>query len=307
MKNILVLGGAGYIGTELCNQLSKNFNVFCYDTFWFGDYLNKKVKKINGDIRKINSKLFKNKDVIICLAYLSNDPSCEVDARQTWEIGPLSLNSILNLAVKNKIKKVIFASSGSIYGIKKEKRVTENLDLYPLTDYNKSKMICEKVLDSFKDKIKIISIRPATVCGFSKRLRLDVVLNLFCYQAYFKKKIIVTGGKQIRPLIHIKDMIRCYEFFIKKNLVGVYNLGTENKTILSLAKKVQKSIPCSLKIVKTNDPRSYRLDSTKLLRTGFKIKYNSDDAIKDLRFAFKKFKPSLKNWNLKWLKKKKII
>tara|TARA_B100001063_G_C16736452_1_gene542298 strand:- start:261 stop:1184 length:924 start_codon:yes stop_codon:yes gene_type:complete len=307
MRNILVLGGAGYIGTELCNHLSKNFKVFCYDTFWFGNYLNKKVKKINGDIRKIDSKLFKNKDVVICLAYLSNDPSCEVDARQTWEIGPLSLNSILNLAVKNKIKKVIFASSGSIYGIKKEKRVTENLDLYPLTDYNKSKMICEKVLESFKDKIKIISIRPATVCGFSKRLRLDVVLNLFCYQAYFKKKIIVTGGKQIRPLIHIKDMVRCYEFFIKKNLVGVYNLGTENKTILNLARNVQKLIPCSLKIVKTNDPRSYRLDSTKLLRTGFKIKYNSDDAIKDLKFAFKKFKPSTKNWNLKWLEKKRII
>jgi len=307
MKKILVLGGAGYVGTELCNYLSTKYKVFCLDTFWFGNYLDENVIKIKGDIRNINQKNFKNIDVVICLAYLSNDPTCELDARQTWEIGPLALNSILKKSIQNKVKKIIFASSGSIYGIKKEKKVTEKLELFPLTDYNKSKMICERVLESYKKQIKIISVRPATVCGFSKRLRLDVVLNLFCYQAYFKKKIIVTGGKQIRPLIHIKDMIRCYDFFIKKNITGIFNLGIENKSILSLAKKIQKKIPCKLKIVKSNDPRSYRLDSSKLIKSGFKTLYNSDDAIDDLVYNFKKFKPSKKNWNLKWLAEKKII
>lgn len=307
MKKILVLGGAGYVGTELCNYLISKYEVTCYDTFWFGNYLNKNIKTIKGDIRAINNKIFKNKDIVICLAYLSNDPSCELDARQTWEIGPLALDSIINKSIKNNVKKIIFASSGSVYGIKKERKVIEKLDLFPLTDYNKSKMICERVLESYKKKIKIVSIRPATVCGFSKRLRLDVVLNLFCYQAYFKKKITVTGGKQIRPLIHIKDMIRCYDFFIRKNITGTFNLGIENKNILSLAKKIQKKIPCKLEIKKSNDPRSYRLDSSKLIGLGFKTLYDSDDAINELINEFKNFKPSSRNWNLKWLTKKKII
>ncbi|MAH99271.1 MAG: NAD-dependent epimerase/dehydratase, partial [Euryarchaeota archaeon] len=208
-KRIVILGGAGYIGTSLCNYLvKKNYNVTCFDSFWFGDKLDKRVKKIRGDIRKNSFKFFKDKDVIINLAYLANDPLCEIDARGTWEIGPLAVYSSLEASLKYKVKKYIFASSGSIYGLKKEKKVTENLGLDPITDYNKSKMICEQVLKSFSDKIDTVSLRPATVCGSSPRLRLDVVLNLFCYQAYFEKKIKILGGNQIRPILHIDDMIR---------------------------------------------------------------------------------------------------
>ena len=285
MKKILIIGGAGYIGTELCNYLiKKKYNIICYDTFWFGNLLNKKIKKIKGDVRKLNIKIFKNVDTVINLAYLSNDPLCEVNARDTWESGPLATYQIMEACVKYKVKKFIFASSGSIYGLKKEKNVTENLGLDPITDYNKSKMICEKIIENYKSKLKTVILRPATVCGASKRLRLDVVLNLFCYQAYYEKKISVLGGSQIRPLLHIKDMIRAYEFFIKtKNMTGTFNVGFENISVKEIAKNVQKIIPSKIVTKKSNDPRSYRMNSDKLIKVGFKRKFNNLNAIKDLK------------------------
>lgn len=307
--NILIIGGAGYIGTNLCNYLSdKRFNITCLDTFWFGDFLNKRVKKIKADIRNFDFNKLGKFDCVIDLAYLSNDPLCEVDARHTWESGPLSVYKILEFCKKKKIKKFIFASSGSIYGLKKEKNVTEVLGLDPLTDYNKSKMICEKVVESYDKNLDTIIVRPATVCGASPRLRLDVVLNLFCYQAYFKKKISILGGKQTRPLVNIKDMIRSYEFFIKKNLKGCFNLGFENKTVEKIAKDVSKVIPCNISVLKSNDNRSYRINSDKILKAGFKPEFDSMDAIYELKNIFdNNFKPSTVNWNLNWLSRKKYI
>lgn len=307
--NILIIGGAGYVGTTLCNYLSqKNFTVSCLDTFWFGNFLNKNIKKIKADIRNFNFESLGKFDCVIDLAYLSNDPSCEVDARHTWESGPLAVYKILEFCKKRKIKKFIFASSGSIYGLKKEKKVTEELGLDPLTDYNKSKMICEKVVESYNKDLNTIIIRPATVCGYSPRLRLDVVLNLFCYQAYFKKKISILGGKQTRPLVNINDMVRSYEFFINKNLTGCFNLGFENKTVKQIALDVRKIIPCDISFLKSNDNRSYRINSDKILRAGFRSDFNSADAIYDLKNIFdNNFKPSEINWNLNWLSKKKYI
>ncbi len=309
MKKILIIGGGGYVGTELINYLSKKkFNIVCLDTFWFSTSINKKVKKIKLDIRKNNFNSFKGIDVVINLAYLSNDPLCEINARDTWEIGPLANYYILEACLKYKVKKYIFASSGSIYGLKKERKVTEELGLDPITDYNKSKMICEKVIQSYKDKIDTVILRPATVCGFSKRLRLDVVLNIFSYQAFFKKKITVFGGNQVRPLLHIKDMICAYEYFIKNNITGIFNIGFENIKISKIAKEVKKIIPCEIVSYKSNDPRSYRMNSEKLLKVGFKPKHNFKDAIKDLKISFENgFKPTKQNWNLNWLLKKKVI
>jgi nucleoside-diphosphate-sugar epimerase len=308
--NILIIGGAGYVGTNLCNYLSKkDFTVTCLDTFWFGDFLNKNVKKIKADIRTFNFERIGKYDCVIDLAYLSNDPLCEVDARHTWESGPLAVYKILEFCKKRKIKKFIFASSGSIYGLKKEKHVTEELGLDPLTDYNKSKMICEKVVESYNKDLNTVIVRPATVCGISPRLRLDVVLNLFCYQAFFKKKISVLGGKQTRPLVNIKDMVRSYEFFLnKKNLSGCFNLGFENKTVKEIALDVKKIIPCDISFLKSNDNRSYRINSDKILRAGFRPEFNSADAVYDLKNIFdNNFKPSQINWNLNWLSKKKYI
>ena len=307
--NILIIGGAGYVGTNLCNYLSdKNYKVTCLDTFWFGNFLNKKVKKIKADIRNFNFNKLEKFDSVINLAYLSNDPLCEVDARHTWESGPLAVYKILEFCKNKKIKKFIFASSGSIYGLKKEKNVTEELGLDPLTDYNKSKMICEKVVHSYNKYLNTIIVRPATVCGISPRLRLDVVLNLFCYQAYFKKKISILGGKQTRPLVNIKDMVRSYEFFLNKKLNGCFNLGFENKTVKEIAFDVKKIIPCDITVLKSNDNRSYRINSDKILSFGFRPEFNSIDAIHDLKTIFDdNFKPSDINWNLNWLSKKKLI
>lgn len=306
-KKILILGGAGYIGTVLCNYLAnKKYDITCIDTFWFGDYLNKKVRKIKKNINDFKLPNV-NYDIVINLAYLSNDPLCEMDARLTWESGPLATYKLLESLKKNKIKRFIFASSGSIYGLKKEKFVTEKLGLDPITDYNKSKMICEKVIESYSDSISSTIIRPATVCGFSPRLRLDTVLNIFCYQAFFNKRIKIFGGKQTRPLVHIMDMVRAYEFFINKNVSGCFNLGFENKSVKELALMVKRHIPCKVSTHKSDDIRSYRISSNKIKKIGFVEKFNANDAILEFKERFNYFKPSSKNWNLKWLTKKRIF
>ena len=215
---------------------------------------------------------------------------------------------MLEGCVKYKVKKFIFASSGSIYGLKNENKVTEELGLEPLTDYNKSKMICEKVLNSYSKKIKTVILRPGTVCGFSKRLRLDLLVNIFAYQAYFNKKINVNGGKQIRPIINIKDLMNAYEFFVKKNITGTFNVSYANKSVLEIAKMVSKIIPAKILLKKTLDPRSYRMDNSKLKKTGFNFNYNIETAIYELKKLFiKGFKPSEKNWNIKWLLKNNFV
>lgn len=305
-KKILIIGGAGYIGTVLCNYLvNKQYDITCVDTFWFGDFLDKRIKKIKKNINNFELPNIKY-EVVINLAYLSNDPLCELDARLTWESGPLSTYKLLESLKKNKIKRFIFASSGSIYGLKKEKLVTEDLGLDPITDYNKSKMICEKVVESYSDVISSTIVRPATVCGYSPRLRLDTVLNMFCYQAYYEKKIKIFGGSQTRPLVHIMDMVRSYEFFINNNFAGCFNLGFENKSVKELAAQVQKQIPCKIKIFKSDDKRSYRISSAKIKKIGFEENFSTNDAILELKQKFSSFRPSNQNWNLKWLSKKNL-
>jgi nucleoside-diphosphate-sugar epimerase len=216
---------------------------------------------------------------------------------------------IMEFAIKNKVKKFIYASSGSVYGVKKEKQVTEDLDLVPISVYNKTKMIAERVFMSFKDKIQINCIRPATVCGLSPRMRYDISVNLLTLQAIKKKQITVLGGNQIRPNIHIQDMIRLYEFFLKKKIPsGFYNAGFENMKIIDLAKMIQKKTNTKINIIKSNDPRSYRQDSSKLLKLGFKVKYSISDAIDEI-INLNKRKPirsNISNYTVKWMKKLKI-
>jgi len=285
-KNILITGGCGYIGSVLSELLlNEGYNITIIDTQWFGNVLKKKkfkILKINiSEIEKINLKGF---SAIIHLANIANDPAAELNPKLTWETNVLFMKKLLDQAVKYRVKKFIYASSGSVYGLKKEKKVTENLSLVPISDYNKSKMIAEKVLESYKNKIKFYSIRPATVCGYSNNMRFDVSVNMFVYQAIKQKSIHVLGGQQIRPNIHIKDLCRVFLHFLKKKLKpGYYNAGFENLKIYEIAKKISKKIKCKIKVKKsTLDPRSYRQDSTKLLNTGFKPKYSVDYAIQEL-------------------------
>ena len=211
-------------------------------------------------------------------------------------------------AIKNKVKKIIFLSSGSVYGVKKEKKVTENLTLNPISVYNKTKMIAERVFLSFKDKINIICMRPATVCGFSERLRLDLTVNKLTFDAFYKKKIYVDGGSQIRPNIHIKDLISAIDYVVytkKKLRHNIYNVGFENLKISEIANKIKNKIGAKIIVNKKRDIRSYRQDSSRLLKTGFRPKYNVDTAINELIHFFKsksKFSFTKKNFNLQRMK-----
>ncbi len=306
---IFISGGSGYTGTILVKKLlENNHKVISFDTQWFGNHLkkHKNLKIIKDDIRNIKKYSLKGIDKFIHLANIANDPSVDLAPSLSWEVNVLAIKEILDLCIKNRIKHFIYASSGSVYGVKKEKKVTEDLELVPISTYNKTKMIAEKVIQSYDKYLKYHIIRPSTVCGFSPRMRLDVTVNMFAYQALKNKEITVFGGKQIRPNIHIKDLTNVYLHFLNNKNVpsGIYNAGFENLKLIDIAKKVSKIIPCKIKIKKNFDIRSYRQNSDKLLKTGFKKKYSVEDAIFDIKNNYQIIKKLdiKKSFTVKWLK-----
>ncbi len=309
--NILVTGGCGYTGSILVPfLLKKGHRVTVIDTMWFGNFLkkNNKLTVLKKDIRNLSNFSFAKFDTIVHLANIANDLSVELSPVLSWEVNVLAGQQIIQKAYNQGIKHFIYASSGSVYGIKKEKKVTENLDCYPLSTYNKTKMVAESIFLNHKNEMQVHCIRPATVCGVSPRLRLDVSVNLLTYQAVKKKEIKVLGGSQIRPNIHINDLINVYYHFIKNPSLdsGCYNAGFENLSIKNLAIKIKKQTKCKIKIIKnTNDPRSYRQCSDKLLKTGFAPEFGVDFAIIELikKFRNKKFKESEQNFTVNWMKK----
>ena len=316
MNKILITGGCGYVGSVLVPKLLKlNYKVIVLDTQWFGINLkkNKNLTIIKKDVRNISSKDLNGVKTVYHLASIANDPMGALDPELTWEISCLGTMKLLEASLKNKVKKIIYASSSSVYGIKKEKKVVENLSLEPISIYNKAKMVAERILLSYSDKINISIIRPATVCGISSRMRFDVSVNMLTYQALKNKKITVFGGDQVRPNIHIDDLVDLYIFFLKNNkrLNGIFNAGFENLSIKQIAKNISKEIKSNIIFLKnTNDKRSYRVDSSKLKNVGFKPKKNVMIAIKELKkyFNAQSVKKVNKNsFSIDWLKKKKIF
>ena len=309
---ILITGGCGYVGTELVKSLiQKKIFVKVIDLMWFDSpliYLKSKYLKIlKKDYRDINAFDLKNIDCVIHLANVANDPSVELNPSLSWEINTLGMQILSEKCIMSKISKFIYASSGSVYGVKKEKEVTEKLSLEPISIYNKTKMTAERILLSYSKNLNSYIIRPATVCGFSERMRLDLSVNILTFSALKNKMITVFGGNQLRPNIHIKDMVRVYEHFLfKRNKTGIYNAGFENEKIINIAKKIQKKIECKIKVKNSNDPRSYRLNSDKLIKTGFKPHFGINDAIKELTLRYKKNEliDNPKSYNINWLKKK---
>lgn len=288
---ILVTGGCGYKGSVLIPELlNDGHHVTNIDTQWFGNYLKNHDRLLNlkKDIRNLNSEIFENIDSIIHLANIANDPAVILNPSLSWEVNVLASHNLAEKAIKAGVKQIIYASSGSVYGVKNEPKVTEDLELIPISVYNKTKMIAERVFLSYKEKIKVHCIRPATVCGLSPRMRLDVAVNLLTYQALKNGEITVLGGEQIRPNIHIKDMVNVYIHFLKNNHLqsGCYNAGFENISIMDIAKKVKNYVNAKITIKQSNDPRSYRQDSQKLLDTGFKPLYGVSDAIEEIKKAF---------------------
>lgn len=309
---ILVTGACGYQGSKLIPLLLKNnHKIIAVDTQWFGNKLKKHInlKNLKKDILKINKYDLNGVDIILHLASIANDPMGDLNKNITWEISCIGTMQLLESAIKNKVKKFIYASSASVYGVKKEKKVTEKLSLRPISTYNKAKMITEKIILSYADKIDTTIIRPATVCGVSPRMRFDLSVNMMTYQALKNKKMTIFGGNQTRPNIHIDDLLRLYVFFFKKGKKynGVFNAGFENLKILEIAKKVQKIIPSQIKIFKNKiDIRDYRIDSTKLLNLGFKPKKSVNIAIKEIEENYAKRINHVHRscFSIKWLKKK---
>lgn len=299
-NDIFITGGAGYVGSILVPKLlAKGYNVSVIDLMIYGEDVlpdHPNLKKIKGDIRdnELLAKVIPGHDVVIHLACISNDPSFELNPELGKEINLDAFEPMVKISVDAGVKRFIYASSSSVYGIKETPNVTEDMELEPLTDYSKFKAMCEDILAKYQsDDFTTVTIRPATVCGYSPRLRLDLVVNILTNLAINKGRITVFGGKQLRPNLHIEDMtdLYCYLLELPKEQVagGVYNAGYENHPVGELADIVKEVVGDSVEIVttETDDNRSYHVSSEKIKRElNFSPKRTIGDAVEDLKKAF---------------------
>ena len=310
---ILVTGGCGYKGHVLIPKLlNEGHEVVAFDIQWFGNFLelHSNLKIIKGDVRNIDEIPLEGIECIIHLASIANDPCGDLNPKLTWEVSALATMQLADKAKRLGVKRFIYASSGSVYGVKEEEDVTEDLVLDPLSEYNKTKMVAERVLLSYQDDMIVQIIRPATVCGYSPRMRLDVSVNLLTMHALSKGKITVFGGTQVRPNIHIDDITDLYIHFINHpEFTGVYNAGFENISILSIAKMVTKHLPVEIEVTESSDPRSYRINSDKVIATGFKPKKGVENAILEIIKNYNSgiLKDEDKFHNLKWMQSKELF
>jgi len=304
---ILVTGGCGYKGHVLIPKLlARGYEVIAFDIQWFGNYLlpHKNLSVVKGDVRHIETIPLEGVDCIIHLSSIANDPCGDLNPQLTWEVSALATMQLADKAKRLGIKRFIYASSGSVYGVKDELQVTEDLELKPISEYNKTKMVGERVLLSYQDDFVVQIVRPATVCGYSPRMRLDVSVNLLTMQALSRGKITVFGGNQIRPNIHIDDITDVYLHLIDHpEATGIYNAGFENISIMDIAKLVTKHVPVEIAVTASNDPRSYRVNSDKLLATGYNPKKTVEDAVREI---IEKYRGGLLSdedrfHNLKWM------
>ncbi len=308
---ILVTGGAGYVGSSLVPKLLKlGHRVKVLDLMIYGEDVispHPHLEMIKGDIRDkaLLSHHLSQVNSVIHLACISNDPSFDLNPGLGRSINLDAFRPLVDISKKSGVKRFIYASSSSVYGVKEEERVHEGLSLEPLTDYSKFKAQCEVILSEFESKdFTTCTIRPATVCGYSPRQRLDVIVNILTNHAYHKRKINVEGGDQFRPNVHIDDMSDLYVSILKlpsEKIAGkIYNFGEKNHTVMELATMVKEEIglDVQLNIVPTNDPRSYRISSDKIKKElGLIPKHPIRDAVKSLKEAFdsKKLQNPLEN------------
>ena len=302
-RRVLVTGGAGYVGAVLCPQLLEaGYQVRVLDTCWYGSDVFPSIPTdaefdlIVGDIRiaeDVRSALQGCTDVIH-LACISNDPSYDLDPQLGEDVNYLAFEPLVHMAKDAGVTRFVYASSSSVYGIKDEEHVTEDLMLEPLTDYSRFKARCEEIVNSYADdEFVVTTIRPATICGYSPRQRLDVIVNILVNHAVNRGVIRVFGGGQFRPNLHIDDMCRAYLSVLQQpaELVQreIFNVGGINHTVTELAEIVQANIDreAAIEIEFTDDNRSYRISSERIReKLGFVPEKGVPDAVKDLVQAF---------------------
>ena len=301
-QSVFITGGAGYVGAMLVPRLlQEGHRVTVLDLMIYGEDVlpkNPALTLIKGDIR--NQELMKSSipghDVVIHLACISNDPSFELNPELGKSINLDPFRPMVEISKNAGVKRFFYASSSSVYGIKDEPNVHEDMPLEPLTDYSVFKMNCEEILSEYQsDEFTTTTIRPATVCGYSPRQRLDVVVNILTNLAYHKREISVFGGAQLRPNIHIADMVEIYVVLLnapKEKIAGeIFNGGYENYSVLQLAEAVRDVIgeDVVLKTTPTDDNRSYHVSSKKIANVlGFTASHTIKDAVSDIKNAFEK-------------------
>lgn len=315
---ILVTGACGYKGTVLVPKLlAEGYSVVALDTQWFGNFLpeHANLTVLEQDVRYTDDIDLSGVDAIIHLASIANDPCGDLNPKLTWEVSALATMQLADKAKREGIKHFLYASSGSVYGIKDEENVTEELSLEPLSEYNKTKMVSERVLLSYASDMTVQIVRPATVCGLSPRMRLDVSVNMLTMQALTNGLITVFGGKQTRPNIHIDDITDLYVFLLQNpQVTGVYNAGFENLSIGEIADLAVTEVSkldgknAEISVTPSNDPRSYRINSDKLLATGFRPKKSVAIAIKEIIAAYQagELQDETRFHNLKWMQENNL-
>jgi nucleoside-diphosphate-sugar epimerase len=301
---VLVTGGAGYVGSILVPKLlAEGHSVRVLDTYWFGtDVLacvkgHPRLTEISGDLRdrSVLERALRGCTAVIHLACISNDPSFELDPDLGKSINYSAFLPLVRLSKDAGIKRFIYASSSSVYGLREEDDVTEDLPLQPLTDYSKYKAMCEEVLErERRPGFTTLTLRPATICGYSPRLRLDLSVNILTNLAYHRREITVFGGEQRRPNLHIQDMADLYVETLRwpaEKIDGkVFNAGWQNLRIREIAELVKAEVGDDVRIVTspTNDLRSYHVSSERIRRElGWQPRHTVPEAIRELIAAFK--------------------
>ena len=318
MKNILVTGGAGYVGSRLVpNLLDLGYKVYVFDWMIYGNHLPSNPNLICDEIDLRNSSMVEERikkikpEAVIDLASISNDPMGDLNPQLTKEVNIIAQKNLIDSCIKNNVRRFIFASSASVYGINENENIAEDTPLAPISLYSKTKVEIESYIkEKTSDEFSTVRIRPATVCGVSPRQRLDLIVNLLTYKGYYEGKIVIEGGERIRPHIHIDDMVNAYLALLEadSDVVNgkVYNCGAEYMSLAELGAKVQSVTNCDIATADGPDTRSHRLNSERIKKElGFTFENNVGSAISDLVAAFDNHFIAIEDkrcFNMRWYK-----